>query len=271
VGNDTNLGVTWFPKKRNDGFFADPFVAEIDGGKYIFAENYSYEREKGVISYIKYPDDFKNGEFQHAYEEDTHMSYPYMFKYNDNLYCIPETHEDENVNLYRVKTPEDWVKETKLIQDIKAIEPTIIRHNRKLWLFFTKEGYLRDKENYKSEKLYIYHSPKLFGEWKPHDNNPVKTDIRSSRPAGKPFKRGGNIFRPSQYCATGYGKKIIINKIKTLQADLYEEQIVGEIKPTEPYPKGSHHVSSNGELTVIDGKRHIWTKELLKRKKDLLF
>lgn len=266
VGNDTNLGVTWFPKKRNDGFFADPFVAEIDGGKYIFAENYSYEREKGVISYIKYPDDFKNGEFHHAYEEDIHMSYPYMFTHDNNVYCTPEIHESNEVKLYRIERPDKWITETTLVDGIQAVEPTVIHHGDYWWLFFMRSENLYDSERYQHTKLFLYYSSNLFHGWEPHYNNPVKTDIRSSRPAGSPFRMRGDLFRPTQYCVGEYGKKITLNKITELNPDSFNEEIIGEITPTNPYPKGTHHLSTGDKITAIDGKRHIWDREIVKRK-----
>lgn len=268
VGTNQDLDVNWFPTRRRDGFIADPFFAEIDGQRYIFVEEYSYESQKGVISHIEYPDGFEAGTLQHAHEEEFHLSYPYTFSHDGAVYCTPEMHSAGEVRLYRLESPDEWKVETTLIDDIEAAEPTIFYHDNRWWLFFTKSNRLYDGERYQHTKLFVYHSPELSGEWEPHYNNPVKTDVRSSRPAGTPFEHGGDLFRPAQNCATGYGKKTTINKVTDLTTTTYDEEIVGELTPGSQYPEGTHHlaVDASASMTVIDGKRHIWDRDLVARK-----
>ncbi len=46
----------------------------------------------------------------------------------------------------------------------------------------------------------------LEGPWEPHRRNPVKCDVRGSRPAGTPFVHGGELYRPAQDGSKRYGK-----------------------------------------------------------------
>src|SRR5213596_456309 len=55
-----------------------------------------------------------------------------------------------------------------------------------------------------------------LGPWRPHPGNPVKVDVRSSRPAGGPFLFGGNLYRPAQDCSRTYGGGITINRVTHL-------------------------------------------------------
>jgi hypothetical protein len=87
----------------------------------------------------------------------------------------------------------------------------------------------------------------------------VKTDVRSARPAGTPWVDDGTLYRPSQYCAGGYGKKVVVNRIQTLTPTEFAERRVGELAPDPegPYPDGLHTLSGNGDVTVIDGNRSV--------------
>jgi hypothetical protein len=90
-----------------------------------------------------------------------------------------------------------------------------------------------------------------------HPQNPVKRDIGNARPAGQLIAHAGALFRPAQDCRTHYGSGIIVNEIKTLTEDQFEETPVSEIRPAagSRYGYGLHTISSAGEYTVIDGAR----------------
>lgn len=252
--------VEWFTHRRKDGFIADPFPITIDGTTYIFVEDFSYTDQKGKISYMEYPDGFKNGDLRTAHEEPEHMSYPYLFKHNDLVYATPEIHESNEIRLYRIHSPSDWEPRTSLVEDIEGIDPTIIKHEDKWWMFYTEQPY-------PNTKLYIRFAEELTGEWKPHKKNPVKTDVRSSRPAGTPFVKDGELYRPAQNSTGGYGKEIVINKVEELNPEQYIETKVSEVRPSEEGPNtGVHTLSSQGDITLIDGKRKVKNGHAVRRR-----
>ena len=37
------------------------------------------------------------------------------------------------------------------------------------------------------DELHLYSAPGILGPWKPHPRNPVKSDVRSARPAGRVY------------------------------------------------------------------------------------
>lgn len=115
--------------------------------------------------------------------------------------------------------------------------------------------------------LYLYFSNSLFGTWIEHPLNPVKTDVTSSRPAGTPFLFNGKIIRPAQDCSKRYGSRIILNEITKLSKTDFEERKIKiiEMDKKEKYNKGTHTLSSIGEMTLIDGKRYGFRKELFKK------
>ena len=108
--------------------------------------------------------------------------------------------------------------------------------------------------------LRAWYAKDLFGPWMPHALNPIKMDVRSSRPAGTPFVYEGKLYRPTQDCSETYGGMITICHVKRLSPTEFEEEEISKIKPYQdsPYPDGLHTISSIGNMTIIDGKRMVF-------------
>jgi hypothetical protein len=107
-------------------------------------------------------------------------------------------------------------------------------------------------------KLFAWHASELTGPWRPHSANPLKTDVRSSRPAGPPFVHAGELYRPAQDCSTGYGAAVVVNRIVCLTPERFEEERVTIVMPDRRgrYRGGLHTICGAGERTVIDGSRN---------------
>ena len=258
---DASPRIEWHPRPKEDGYVADPFPVDIDGSTYIFVEDFDYASGKGKISYVEYPDGFRNGDLRTAHEEPFHMSYPYLFTHDGEVYATPEMYEADEIRLYRLDAPDDWKAEATLVPDVAGVDPTVVERDGRWWLFFTRYGY-------ENTKLHVWHAPELIGGWEPHENNPVKTDVRSARPAGTPFVRNGELYRPAQHCAGVYGERIVINRVTDLTPTRYAEEEVREITAPEdsPYPTRRHTISSNGEVTVFDGNRTVRNKHALMKR-----
>ncbi len=239
--------VEWFPTPDRKHFLADPFGAKINGDSYVFMEECDHNKMKGKISYIKLSERNKPLKLKTAIEKPYHMSYPYLFQYKNEVYCIPETCGNNEATIYKITDPSNWEKKHTIIKGIDVVDPSIIEYNGKWWLFFTrvKTG---DCTN-----LYLWYTEELFGEWKPHKNNPVKTDISSSRPAGTMFIHEGTLYRPAQNCAEFYGANIVINKVLKISPMEFLEESVLTINPNSTALNGVHTLSSLGEITLIDG------------------
>ncbi|WP_276282366.1 hypothetical protein [Halorussus caseinilyticus] len=262
--DDSQATVQWYSSPRADEFVADPFPAEIDGRTYVFYERYSYADETGDIAYATV--DGPNPTVGTALGRDCHLSYPYLFRHDGTLYATPETHEANEIALYRVESPDEWVREQTLIPDVAGVDPTPVRRDGRWWLFFTKQ------DDMVNTNLHLWHAPDLTGPWRPHENNPVETDVRSARPAGTPWVSDGDLYRPAQYCADWYGKKIVVNRVTELTPETFGEEPVAEIAPSEdgPLPAGRHTISSGGGLTLIDGHRFVWNAYNVRRTADQL-
>jgi len=197
-----------------------------------------------------------------AIAEDVHLSYPHVFSYKGNCYCTPESYGKRGVYLYAFDTTrEQWLRVAQLIANFAAVDPTLFEYNGRWWLFCTNH----DDYDCPNTKLYLWYASDLFGPWRPHPANPVKCDVRSSRPAGRPFFFEGSLYRPAQdssgRSAPHYGSGVVINRVTSLNVFEYQEEPAAVVYPWHglPYRRGIHTLSGlPGEpLTVIDANRMV--------------
>ncbi len=245
--------VRWLNPPERGRFIADPFGAQIDGVTHILYEDFRYATSKGVIGTVEAAASGPPRIPRVAIELPVHASYPYLVIDRGEIYCIPETNASREIGLHRaVDFPTRWEKIGTLVSGVAALDPTVFRHESRWWLTCT------DREVGENMPLFVWHARSLEGPWEPHALNPVKADIRSSRPAGTPFVHDGVLYRPAQDCSRMYGGGIVINRVLRLTPTEFTEEPAATVEPfsDSPFPDGIHTLSSVGHITLIDSKRH---------------
>jgi hypothetical protein len=236
-----------------DRFWADPHVFFKDDMYYIFIEEYLYKKKKAHISLIEMHPSGKHSDPVMILEEPFHLSYSHVFEYNGILYMIPETRSAKSINLYQCTGfPTEWKHRATLIDSINAVDSTILFHKNKWWLFTNiaePEGTSLNNE------LYLFYADKLLSNnWNNHPMNPVISDVKRARPAGKILERNGILYRPSQCCNPWYGYGIKLNEIVVLTEHDYLEREIAFIEPKwDKKLKGVHTLCHENRLTMIDG------------------
>jgi len=106
------------------------------------------------------------------------------------------------------------------------------------------------------DELFLYHSDSpLSDNWIPHQRNPIVSDVKSARSAGRLFVRDGHLYRPSQNCSGHYGYGFNICEITKLTETEYEEKIVSRVEPKwDKNVVSTHTINYEDGLTVIDGQ-----------------
>ena len=215
------------PKNR---FLADPFVIKFDNKRTIFVEDYSFKTKKGKISaYDIKPEGHQ--EIGVVLEEKFHLSYPFLIKSNQNLFMIPETHEANDIRIYKcIDFPLKWKLHKILIKNIRAVDNNIIKYNNKYWLFTNKDS--SDVDDFASE-LHIFYADELDStSWKSHPKNPVIFDSKKARNGGKILSDDKHLYRVFQkHDFDKYGASLGISKIKILTENDYEEEIFMNLLP----------------------------------------
>ena len=233
-------------------FWADPFIVSNNNKNYVFFENYNYKTKKGKISCGKI-DDFKLIEIQDVLEKQYHLSYPFVFREDNNLFLMPETAENNRLEIYKcISFPNKWELYSTGFIGEKILDCSIYEDEiKQKWLFLNKKTPNSDG----CSDLYIYLIDSLkLDKITPHHDNPVITNSSLGRNAGPIFKEKGKVFRPSQINIDGvYGKGLNINEIIKLNLDDYKE-----INSKTYFPffkeklKGIHHLDQKDNLFVTD-------------------
>ena len=235
-----------------DHFYADPFVIEWNGRNYLFVEDYLFEKQRGCISVMEMGTDGVTSEAERVLDLPYHLSYPFVFEHEGGLWMIPETLGAGRIELYRARdglTKWEFVKSLK--DGVQAVDTTLWMENGRFY-FFTN---IAERGSTVNDELFLFYSDDLLGEWTAHPRNPICTDVRRSRGAGKLFRRNGKLIRPAQDCSVRYGYACQLNEIEVLSPAEYRERPVGRIEPDwSPGLIGTHTINSNDEMEVIDGQ-----------------
>ena len=252
--------VEWSSYREKHQMVADPTLVPSRDRIRILCEEFSWLSDSGRILEIGAAPDGSLSRGWPAIDERVHMSYPYVLEHEGEIYCVPECVERREVALYRWDRNADrWTRDTVLLEDIAAVDATLFQGDGVWWLLHS------GGPGVGQWSLYVWTADDLRGPWRPHPANPVKTDVRSSRPAGKPFWHEGKLYRPAQDGRNSYGGALAINRIESLSLEEFREVTVRRIAPNAawPYPDGIHTLNGFDELSVIDAKRHTWPLELI--------
>jgi hypothetical protein len=239
--------VRLLPPKDRD--WADPFPLEKNGRHFVFFEELPYAAGKAHIAMIEVRRDGASTPPVRVLERDYHLSYPFVFEHDGRLYMIPETGRNGTVELYRCEDfPLGWRLERVLLEGVRLVDATLHRDAGRWWMFANGgTGRVFDDE------LHIFHAERLHGEWQPHARNPVKSDARCARPAGRLYWRNGSLYRPAQICVPRYGAGLSLNRVQQLTPHAYAERQVERVLPEASQGiLGLHTLNRAGELTVID-------------------
>jgi hypothetical protein len=236
-------------------FWADPFVHFEQDRTYCFVEDFVYKTGRGRISVLGMTED-GFAPLGACIEEPFHLSFPFLFKYQNNLYMCPECSESKQIRLYRcISFPLSWELAQVLMDGVSAADTVLFEHGGKWWLLTSidKSG----TDDHCSELYVFYAASPLEKNWVPHLNNPVRIDSDGGRNAGL-ILEDGRIFRLAQRQGYDqYGEGMLAYEITALTESIYREKLVSEMKPH--FKKGLlgiHHLSTTGSITVFDYKTH---------------
>ncbi|MER9894199.1 hypothetical protein NKJ40_19320 [Mesorhizobium sp. M0119] len=232
-------------------YLADPFPFRHQGQDFIFVEQYLYSKNRGCIAVVTADRSGTAGAPQIVLEEPHHLSYPFVFEQDGQVWMIPESGAARNVSLYRaVEFPYRWTREACLIDGIEGYDTTPLRHEGGFWFFVS----LRVWRSTSWDLLSLYRAESLTGSWTPHAANPVLIDATLSRPAGAVIRHGGQTLRPVQDSALGYGGAVTFCRIDALGESEFVQTPLGRIRSGG---FGCHTYNRRSGLEVIDLFGHV--------------
>ena len=102
-------------------------------------------------------------------------------------------------------------------------------------------------------ELYLFSAESPFSpSWTPHPRNPVRLDPLGGRNAGL-LRRDGKLYRVGQRQGFDrYGEGLLVYELAALSETEYEERPAGGLDPVGRGLIGTHHLSSDGRVSVVD-------------------
>jgi hypothetical protein len=248
---DRNDGlVRW----RDGSIYADPFLFEHEGRHHLFCEEVSLGAKRGVISHTELRlDGIPADPPKPVLEADCHVSYPFLFAHEGEVFMIPETRAARRIELYRaVSFPHGWRRDAILLGDIEAADATVLAYDGRLWLFASVSAPGASS----ADELHVFWAEALRGPWHPHACNPVVSDVRCARPAGAIRHWGTRIVRPGQDCSRRYGGAVSFREIEVLTPSAYAEHEIDRLDPANlGGARAAHTYASDGRFEAIDLRR----------------
>ena len=241
----------------DDYWYADPLIFTYNEITYVFMEVFNRNTGKGSIGYsIITQDGISNPII--VIEESYHMSFPFVFEFDNVIYMIPETEANNSLNLYRcVNFPNEWILHQSFETDIKIVDSVLVNCKNNVLKFLASTF---DENDVKKSK-YIYYRLKK-------KNNDVFSIViideygdydYSNRNGGQIIKQNGNELLVTQRSTPAiYGYSLIfhiINKHSPLSLKLNSKI---EIKPNDIRIMGKrnllgvHTYSRNEQYEIID-------------------
>lgn len=208
-------------------YYADPFLFAHGGSAYCFVEELPDATGRGIISVTVLSPDGTAPTPRPVLETGYHLSYPQVFARDGAIHMLPEQHQSGALVLYRcTRFPDRWEPVARLI-DEPLHDATLFERSGTLWIAATAQGPAGMRWGSSWDALSLWSSKSLLGPWKPHPGNPVLIDAATARPAGDMFEIEGELYRPTQDCASGYGSAINLARVDRLDAGGFTQAIIG--------------------------------------------
>lgn len=208
VVNDLNVDIV-----------AHPFMVITDSMYYVFFTAKDGKTDMGGIGLAESRDGLEWKYRKIVLHEPFVTSYPFVFKWQNDYYMIPENHTEKSIRLYKaVDFPEKWKYEGDLLTGETFISSTVVRFKEMWWMFTARSG---------NDNLRLFYAANLKGPWTEHPLSPIVTkDLNIARPGGRPFVVEGSLYRLGQDCYPTYGNQVHAFKITDISPKTYSEIMI---------------------------------------------
>lgn len=234
---------------------ADPFLFEYNGKTFIFCEAFDIFRDKGVIAYRYIKENGKFSKLHPCLDLPYHLSYPFIFKHDNEIYMIPETGSINEIQLYKAtKFPDKWEKQKVLLKNTSACDTNLLVYNGETYMFTL----IFDK----SQSPYIYNELFVFlikdDKFIKLPFNPAINNSEMARNGGNFISYNNDLYRVAQNCSNMYGENLNFLKITNLSPASYEEVLIKKIKLNDillnnnKIYDGIHTYNNDNQYEIID-------------------
>ena len=255
TGLDGSVGELRELQQPRGQFRADPFLFRHGDDTWVFFETAHHTDRLGRIEAGRIEGD-RVVDIRPIELGKVHLSYPFIFRHDDQIFMIPETHQRNRVEVWRCTGfPDRWELHSTALDGLSPADTVLTHWQGKCWLF-TNLAAGAFADHCAELHLFRVDGPDLR-QVEPHALNPVVIGTGAARNGGRPFVHGGRLIRPAQITSHGtYGYGLTFCEITRLSLSHYEEREVRRVEPDgNSQTSGCHHYDQTGEMFVIDARR----------------
>ncbi|EGT5658114.1 hypothetical protein JD793_004300 [Citrobacter braakii] len=231
-------------------FQADPFIIEKNNKVYIFYEAFRFRNSKGVLrcrildAELTELADVKLEGFDNL---KCHLSFPFLFHYDNQLFMIPESSEKNCVILFQsIDFPVRWKKIKVLVSDVALTDNVFFPFNGHLYLLSTTiDG-----------KLTIHMADRIDGPWQ-KITPALHVCNHHHRGAGLPHRINNKMYFLTQECTPeNYGKSVYIKELTSLSISVFTERMISQVNVNINCCDGFHTLNLTGNYITYDIKKN---------------
>ena len=232
-------------------FVADPFIIKDGDTWYLFFEVYNNDTKQGDLAVATSRNTWKWDYKQVIIDEPFHLSYPYVFKWENDYYLIPESFEADSIRLYKADNfPTKWSFVTTLVDGNDFVDNSIVRFNEKWWLFASRTS---------NDVLHLYYADNLSGPWTEHPKSPiVEGDNHKARPSGRVLVYEDRLYRYTMDINPPSGThQVMAYEITDITPISYSEKLVKEEAILKPSGSGWNQQAMH-QIDPVQIKPDLW-------------
>ncbi len=182
-----------------------------------------------------------------------HLSFPFLFEHDGQLFMLPESCASRRIELWRCTAfPDSWELHRTALEGTNLSDSTLANLDGQWWLFTNISD---DPFDDMCSELHLFRADSpMLEKLEPHPLNPVVFDSRCARNAGRIWQRDGVFYRPVQDNSHGtYGYGLQLMQIEELTMERYRESTVRHITPNfKRGIIGCHHIDILDNHIVFD-------------------
>ncbi|MFD1245138.1 glucosamine inositolphosphorylceramide transferase family protein [Paralysiella testudinis] len=246
-----SASVYWLSRRFH--FQADPFAVQQGELLYVFYEALNHHWVRGRIrcrvlnAKMQELEDF---EIEGVNDLRCHLSFPFVFKYKNQWYMIPEAHELGKIVLFKATDfPKKWQYTATLIEGIKLVDS---------FLWQRPEGLYLISAEHKTNRQTVYFSRELTHGWQPYTGK-VDSENQHTRPGGGVWHQNSMAYVPFQECgAQEYGQSLYLKQIKVDDKGMTSSTEAHLLPFSSDYPSGIHTLNISKNYLIVDAKRWVF-------------
>lgn len=246
-------------KNGHKGWYADPFLFDYQGKTYLFAEYFSYKVNRGVLVCSEYDEKIDEfSEFKTIITESYHLSYPFVFEYNNKFFILPESNKSSSLYLYEaVDFPYHWKRTKSILSNIRLVDTTLFEYKDELYGISMR---IDDEHTELNNQMLLLKID--IDNYNASEIGVITNDLSLARPGGRVIDIYNYKFFVTQDCKEDYGKalnflKADLSDIENISLNIEKKVLPNDIH-TERNKKfaGIHTYNFSERFEVVDLKSY---------------